>query len=206
MVLNQSTVESKNQSGGITADTVNIININNPIPASVLSEVQETLIESTAERPYSVLLCPPSEMTEEQKNIVRQIRDSLESSNFEVFNSQNPDDGGNYPHIAEAKFIASKRYNSVIIFAADEKTLSKLSTYTYIKEDRSLSELDMPVVKINKTNDKYFENGCLRYVEDTGKVFCYEELCSNGVDKVIKYLNRRRSLNYRQDRGRRSSK
>lgn len=205
MVLDRSTVRSESQSGGMTAETINL-HINGPITASVLSEVQEALIESTTERPYGVLLCPPSEMTEEQEDVVRQIQDFLESSNFEVFTSQNSNDPGNYPHIAEAKFIASKRCNSVIIFAADEKTLSKLSTYTYIKEEQSLSELDIPVVKTNKTNDEYFESGCLLYVEDTGKVFCYEELCSNGVDKVIEYLNRRRSLNYRQDRGRRSSK
>lgn len=201
MALDKTTIGSDRQAGGITAHTVNLsVFVSSPLTEKVLAEVNETLIGATQSKPYSVLLCPPTQIEIEEQKIFQDLKSQLETADFEVYVSNSPE-CDSYSHFREADFVASGNCNSVIIFAKDIQTIAQLNIYTFLKKDKELVNLDIPVIQINFPQEDYFSRGCLAFVNDEEKVFTFQELNDNGVKEVLEYLNRRRALNYRQRRG-----
>lgn len=201
MALDKTTIQSEGQSGGITGNTVNVnLFVSTPLNEQVLAEVQETLVGATKSKSYAVLLCPPSQIADEEKKIFSELQAALESANFEVYVSNSPE-SDSYCHFTEADFVASGKCNSVVVFAKDIQTIAQLNIYTFLKKDKDLAGLDIPVIQINFPQEEYFSRGCLAFINDGEKIFSFQELNDKGVHEILEYLSRRRTLSYRQTRG-----
>lgn len=201
MALDKTAVTSHNQSGGISAGTVNVsIYVNAPITEQVLEDVQQVLVSSTESKSYGVLLCPPSYLLEEEQKILDSLKGELRSLGFDVYLSESHQ-SDDYVHFTEADFVSSGKCNSVIIFAKDFRTISQLNIYTFLKKDKNLSGLDIPVIQINFPEGDYFSRGCLAFISDEEKIFSFQTLNKEGISEILDYLKRRRALNYRQTRG-----
>jgi hypothetical protein len=201
MALDKTTVTSHEQSGGISASVVNLnLYVNAPLTDQVLEDVQEALVGATESRSYGVLICPPSELLEEEQRLLDTLKTALQSLEFDVYLSESPQ-SDDYVHFEEADFVSSGKCNSVIILAKDFRTISQLNIYTFLKKDKGLSGLDIPVIQISFPEGDYFSRGCLAFISDEEKVFDFQSLSEKGISDILDYLKRRRTLSYRQTRG-----
>ncbi len=201
MALDKTTVTSHDQSGGISAGTVNLhLYVNAPITEQVLEDVQQALVGATESKSYGILLCPPSELSEEEQKLLDGLTAELQSLDFDVYLSESSQ-SDDYVHFTEADFVSSGKCNSVIIFAKDFRTISQLNIYTFLKKDKNLSSLDIPVIQINFPEGDYFSRGCLAFISDEEKIFNFQTLNEKGISEILDYLKRRRTLSYRQTRG-----
>ena len=208
MILDKNTVTSQGQSGGITGQSVtihNTYNTYNTVPEHVIAEVQDALTLTTSVKPYSILLCPPSQLSQDEQKTFEQLKQALIASDFQVHISEDLQNEG-YRHLSEADFVLSGQCNSIIIFAKDILTLAQLNIYTFLKENKPLANLDIRVIQINFPEDEYFSQGCLQFIRDSGCIFSFQDIRTNGVDSIITYLSRRRQVSYLQARGRKQVK
>lgn len=217
-IKDEVAVESDSQSGGITAGKIhadvinhNITNIHyGTLPTEILLEAEGIIAKEGEEREYKILLCPCSESDLNILNVYKELKGELIKQGFILYESS-PEfyEDSSYWHLDEANFIVNKNCSSIIIFLGDNKTLSQLSLFTFLlsHKDMKLNELDICIISIADTNERYFMDGCLLYANDNiPKRYDIKYLQDNGVQEIVTYLVRKRSVYNNSGRGKRKLK
>jgi hypothetical protein len=188
-----SKINSKGQSGGITAQNVTIVVAEPPIPLDSLGEIREVFIGESKKKPYSVLICLPTNQNDDIKAISDELSDKLNKEKVQItYGGVLTHKSRFYPHIEEAAQIVKEKFNTIILIADDAKTFSQLSLFSYLCFKNNSSKINIVLVPVAEIKDEYLKQGPVQYVEDEGNYFNIEIIKSDGVDQIIELISRRR--------------